>query len=87
MKDGCHHKGDFLKSQFRNFIFQKCNLWRSCRVPQDVSLPPDRMDVVLAASQLSQFAPQLADEHINDLGFRFVNAAIKVVDEMRLGQG
>jgi hypothetical protein len=46
-----------------------------------VAAPPDRLDVVLATRCVGQFFPQLADEDVDDLHLRLVQAAIEVAQK------
>ena len=56
------------------------------RLAQDVAPAPDRFYHVISSERLGQFLAQLADEDVDDLQFRFVHAAVKVVQEHFLGQ-
>src|SRR5690606_29256007 len=56
------------------------------RIAQHIAAAPDRLDVVLAAAGAGKLLAQLADEHVDDLQFRFVHPAIEMVEEHFLGQ-
>src|SRR5579863_5627064 len=58
-----------------------------CRVAQHITATPDRLDVVVAAGRLAQFLAQLADEHVDDLEFGLVHAAVEMIEEHLLGEG
>src|SRR5262245_20587385 len=53
---------------------------------QHVPAAPHRLQVVLAVRGIGEFLAQLADEHVNDLLFGFVEAAIKMVEKHFLCQ-
>src|SRR5271165_618214 len=48
---------------------------------QGVAAPPNGLDVILAAARVGQLLSELADEHVDDLGVRLIEAAIKMVEE------
>jgi hypothetical protein len=50
-------------------------------IAQNVASAPDRLDVVVAAGGCRQLLAELADEHVHDLEFRFVEAAVEVVED------
>lgn len=52
---------------------------------QNIAAVPHGADQISAAGD-SELLAELADEDINDLHFRFINAAIKVIQEDLLGQ-
>src|SRR5690606_16857900 len=72
--------GFLLSVRGRFFLFR-------FRIAEDIAAAPDGFDVVVAAGGVRQFLAQLADEHVDDLHFRFVHAAVKVIQEHFLGQG
>ena len=47
-------------------------------IPENIALPPNRVDVILPTGQGANFPPQFTDENINNLGFGLINAAIKM---------
>ena len=53
---------------------------------QHVPTAPHGLQVILAVRGVGELLPQFADEHLNDLLFGFVDAAIKVVEKHCLGQ-
>ena len=55
-------------------------------IAQDISTPPDRLDVVLAARGFGELLAKLADENVDDLQFGLVHATIEVVEEHLLGE-
>ena len=57
------------------------------RIPQDVPASPHGFDMMIAAGRRRQLLAQLADEHIDDLQFRLVHAAVEMVEEHLLGEG
>src|SRR5262249_52031566 len=56
------------------------------RLAQDVAAAPHGLDVVLAAGGVGELLAQLADEHVDDLEFRLVHAAIEMIEEHLLGE-
>jgi len=56
------------------------------RVAQHIPAAPNSFNVILTASRRRQLFAQLADEDVDDLEFRLVHAAVKVVQEHFLGE-
>ena len=57
------------------------------RIAQHIAAAPDGFDIIVAVGGGRQLLAQLADEDVNDLQFRLVHAAVKMVEEHFLGQG
>ena len=55
-------------------------------IAQSIAAAPDGFDVVGAAAGVAQLLAQLAYEHVDDLEFGFVHAAIEVVEEHVFGK-
>ena len=53
---------------------------------QHVTAPPNGFDIIIAAGRRAQFLAQLTHEHVDNLQFRFVDAAVEMVQEHFLGQ-
>ena len=45
---------------------------------QNVALPPDRIDNHTTGNGIGEFVAQLADKHVNDFRFGFINANVKM---------
>ena len=58
-----------------------------CWVVQRIATSPHGLDVVRAASSLSQLFAQLADENINDRELGSDDPAVKMIEDHFLGQG
>jgi hypothetical protein len=56
------------------------------RLAQHIAATPDRLDVVLALAGVRELLAQLADEHVDDLEFGLVHAAVEMVEEHLLGE-
>src|SRR5579863_4547173 len=56
------------------------------RFPKGVATAPDCLDIVQTAARIGELFSELADKDINDLGFRLVHAAIKMVEKHFLRQ-
>src|SRR6185436_3180156 len=56
------------------------------RLAQHIAAAPDGLDVVLALRRIRELLAQLADEHVDDLQFGLVHAAVEMVEEHLLGQ-
>src|SRR5215213_7510565 len=56
------------------------------RLAQHIAPAPDGLDIVLALAGVGEFFAQLADEHVDDLEFRLIHAAIEVVQKHLLGE-
>src|ERR1700691_4482402 len=56
------------------------------RFAQDVAAAPHRFDIILAARSVGEFFPQLADEDVDNLEFRFVHSAIEMVEKHLFGE-
>ena len=56
------------------------------RLAQHIAAAPDGLDVVLAPGGVRELLAQLADEHVDDLEFGLVHAAIEMIEEHLLGQ-
>ena len=56
------------------------------RLAQHIAAAPHRLDVVLAVRGIRKLLAQLADEHVDDLEFGLVHAAIEMIEEHLLGQ-
>src|SRR5262249_59322636 len=52
---------------------------------QHIATAPDGLDEVAAFGGIGELLAQLADEDIDDLQFRFVHAAIEMIEENLLG--
>lgn len=61
-------------------------LFHFARLAQYIAASPHRLDVVLAGGGIGELLAQLADEHVDDLEFRLVHAAIEMIEEHFLGQ-
>src|SRR6478752_7185099 len=77
----------------RGFRFRLCRFglrWNSrlflVRLPQHVAAAPHRLDVVLAVRGVRQLLAKLADEHVDDLQFGLVHAAVEMIEEHLLGE-
>src|SRR5262249_50238155 len=57
------------------------------RVLELVAASPNRFDVVLAATGARELLPQFADEGIDDLLFRLIDSAVKIIHQHFLRQG
>src|SRR5215831_16532921 len=57
------------------------------RLAQHIAAAPDGLDVVLAVRRVGELLAQLADEHVDDLEFGLVHAAVEMVEEHLLGEG
>ncbi len=56
-------------------------------ITQHIAATPDSLDIVVAACRRRQFLAELADKDIDNLEFRLIHAAIKMVEEHFLGEG
>ena len=56
------------------------------RLSQDITLSPDRVDADTTRARNLELAPQLADEHVDDLRLRLVHAAIEMAQEGGLAE-
>ena len=56
------------------------------RIAQHIATAPDGFDVIVAAGRFGQLLAELADEDVDDLQFRLVHAAVKMVQEHLLRQ-
>src|SRR5215475_288830 len=48
---------------------------------QYIATPPHRLDVIPAVRCIGELLAQLADEHVDDLEFRLIHAAVEVVEK------
>src|SRR6185437_7681200 len=48
---------------------------------QHIAAAPYGLDVIAAAARIGELLAQFADENINDLEFRLIHAAVKVIEE------
>src|SRR5215468_11191945 len=71
---------DGTKQSGRNTLIQI--VW----LAQHIATAPDGLDEVAAFGGIGELLAQLADEDIDDLQFRFVHAAIEMIEEHLLGQ-
>src|ERR1700712_3033690 len=53
---------------------------------QHIATAPDGLDIIVSAAGEAELLAKLADEDVDDLQFRLVHAAVKVVQEHFLGQ-
>ena len=57
------------------------------RVTEDVAAAPDGFNVIFAARGFFKLLSQFADEDVDNLQFRFVNAAVQMVQKLVFVQG
>src|SRR5215831_10992336 len=74
------HFGSRPKQSGRNTLIQI--VW----LAQHIATAPDGLDEVAAFGGIGELLAQLADEDVDDLQFRFVHAAIEMIEELLLGQ-
>src|ERR1700710_616185 len=53
---------------------------------QHIAAAPDGLDIIVSAAGEAELLAKLADEDVDDLQFRLVHAAVKVVQEHFLGE-
>src|ERR1700710_2151743 len=53
---------------------------------QHIAAPPDGLDIIVSAAGEAELLAKLADEDVDDLQFRLVHAAVKMVQEHFLGE-
>src|SRR6185503_2323386 len=56
------------------------------RIAKHIAAAPDGLDIIGSAAGEGELLAKLADEHVDDLEFRLVHAAIEMVEEHFLGQ-
>src|SRR3546814_21022628 len=71
-------------------LFPYTTLFRSGRtflgVAKHIAASPDGFDVIVAVAGAGELLAKLADKDVDNLQFRLVHAAIKVVEEQFLGE-